>query len=144
MTRRKFSEQFLEGIGAPATRRNLAAVMAVIQAEGDSARCNPLNTTWPLPGSWVLAGNWAGVREYQDFEDGIDASCRTLNTGAAMAGDPYGYKPIRHRFRTNKGATGTLIAWEKSAWGTGGLALACLPQTYLRFKHYSNLELRGS
>jgi len=142
MTRRQWAERFLRMIEAPVTKRNLAAILSIIRAEGDSARCNPLNTTWPLPDSWVLPGNTAGVREYPSFHDGLEATCRTLNYGADHK--LYGYAPIRHRLRHNMGAIGTLRAWEQSAWGTGGLALACLPTTYLRFKYYSNLPLNGS
>lgn len=143
MTRRQFAERFLDGIRAPITRRNIAVCLAIIQAEGDSARCNPWNTTQKAPGSTPLPGNTAGVQEYPDFKTGIQATIDTLEKGCAMEGDPYRYRAIRARLRANAGAAGTLRAWQASAWGTGTLALACLPQTYLRFKHYSNLELRS-
>lgn len=143
MKRGHWAEEFLERIDAPKTKRNVLAILCIIRAEGDSARCNPLNTTLRRGGSTDLPGNSAGVQEYPDFKTGLDASAETLNHGAELPDDDYGYRSIRFRFRHSYGAHGTLKEWEQSAWGTGGLGLIVLASTALRYKHYRNLELRG-
>lgn len=111
-----------------------------MQAEGNSARCNPFNTTEKVAGSTPLPGNTAGVQEYPTMKIGLEATARTLTYGADHK--QYGYEKIRYAFRNDMGALRILWAWERSAWGTGGLALLCLPLVKLRPRHYGNIQIK--
>ncbi len=137
MTRKEWATKFLRQIGAPRTTRNLRAVVAWIQAEGSEAEWNPLATTKKAPGSTEF--NWVGVQNYPDAETGLRATAETLNYGADR--DLYGYRPIRHRLRKSRSAYWTLRAVEVSAWGTGGLALECLPWVKKAWEHYSQMTV---
>lgn len=136
MTREEWAKAFLLKIGAPRTQRNLWAIVSWIQAENGPAN-NPLATTQEWPG----ATNWnsVGVKVYRTVEDGLNATAKTLNYGADR--DLYGYKPIRRRLRRNVWAYWTLRAVEASIWGTGGLALRCLPMVKRNWDHFRNLPI---
>lgn len=137
MTREQFATDFLEGIRAPVTKRNKLVIVSWIQAEGGTARNNPLNTTHDAPGAWDY--NSVGVKNYPTYAVGLQATIDTLNYGADRR--RYGYRMIRSRLRSNAGSIGTLRAIEKSEWGTGGLALACLPWVKARWSYYRNLPI---
>jgi hypothetical protein len=139
MTREQYAVRFLHQVGAKATRRNLLALVAWMQAEGGSASWNPLNTTQEAPGATVY--NYAGVKNYPSAQVGIQAASETLNYGARNR--VRGYGRIRHRLRKNKGAMGTLLAVERSDWGTGGLAVKVLAmfKTYLNYRKYANVRV---
>lgn len=121
-TRGEFARALLKEISAPVTRRNLRALLAWMQAEGDAGRFNPLNTTHEMPGATDF--NWVGVKNYASFEDGVRATAITLNYGADR--NLYGYRAIRRDLRGSEPAAQTLGAVERSDWGTGGLALQVL------------------
>jgi hypothetical protein len=134
-TRGQFARALLPKIHAEVTTHNMRALMAWMQAEGDAGRFNPLNTTKSMPGA--TAFNSVGVKDYLSFADGVEATAETLNYGAAR--DLYGYRPIRQSLRDNLPARRTLYAVERSQWGTGGLALLCLPLVSAqatRFQHH--------
>jgi hypothetical protein len=134
-TRGQFARALLPKIGAKVTVHNMRSLMAWMQAEGDAGRFNPLNTTHDMPGATDF--NSVGVKNYRSFEDGVVATSETLNYGADR--DLYGYKAIRRRLRLSKPAYRTLLAVERSAWGTGGLCLLCLPLVSVsptRFQHH--------
>jgi len=137
MTREDFARALLAEVGAKPTQRNLWALVSWIQAEGGDASYNPLNTTLEMPGSTDYNG--VGVKNYQSFEQGVEATARTLNYGADRG--IYGYKPIRRRLRHNAWAKWTLLAVERSIWGTGGLALRCLPMVKHQWDHFRNLSI---
>jgi len=137
MTRERFAIDFLKAIKAPTTKRNKLVIVSWIQAEGGTARNNPLNTTHDAPGATDY--NWVGVKNYPTYEVGVQATAETLKYGADRR--LYGYRLIRTRLRANAGSIGTLRAVEKSEWGTGGLALLCLPWVKLRWNYYRNLEI---
>jgi len=137
MTREGFAEAVLEELGAPITKRNLWTLVSWMQAEGGSARWNPLNTTQEMPGATDY--NWVGVKNYESFAQGVEATVKTLNYGADR--DLYGYKPIRRRLKKNVWAYWTLRAVEGSIWGTGGLALRCLPSVKKHWDYYRNLPV---
>jgi hypothetical protein len=136
-TREDYARAFLLGIKAPRSDRNLWALLAWMQAEGGNARFNPLNTTKLMPGSSDY--NWVPVQNYTSFEQGVEAAVLTLNYGADR--DILGYRPIRRRLRKDAWARNTLWAVEASAWGTGGLAVKCLPQVKKYFEHYCNIQI---
>ena len=137
MTREEWAIAFLGRIAAPVTKRNLWAIVSWIQAEGSAAAWNPLATTQDWPGATNF--NSVGVKEYLTAEDGLNATARTLNYGADR--NIYGYKPIRRRLRRNAWARWTLLAVERSIWGTGGLALRCLPGVKRHWSHYKDLPI---
>lgn len=134
-TREDFARAVLKGIEAPDSKRNLWALVSWMQAEGGSAKWNPLNTTQEM--AQATDYNWVGVKNYVSFEQGVAATVKTLNYGADRG--LYGYKPIRRRLRKNAWAYWTLRAVEKSIWGTGGLALRCLPGVKAHWDHYRHL-----
>jgi hypothetical protein len=137
ITREEFARLLLKEINAPATQRNLWALVSWMQAEGSEADFNPLATTE----EWERATdfNWKHVKNYRSLEDGVAATAKTLNYGADR--NLYGYKPIRRRLRRNAWAYWTLRAVEDSIWGTGGLALRCLRGTKKHWSYYRNLPI---
>lgn len=142
-TRERFAVDFLKGIGAPASDRNLLAVLAWMQAEhsimdpAPAADFNPLNTTLRKPGSRDLPGNPAHVQEYASYKDGVEANVETMLSGAKRAGDPYGYKRILDALRRNFRPRRTLRRVESSAWGTGGLAKLVLKDVKRDYRRYA-------
>lgn len=140
VTREQYARAFLARINAPRLRRNLWALVAWMQAEGGNARFNPLNTTLKMPGSTDY--NSVGVQNYVTLDQGLEATVRTLTYGAEH--NLFGYRPIRRRLRLCRFAAYTLTAVENSAWGTGGLALQCLPGVKRDWDHYRNLPIAGS
>lgn len=147
MNREAFAKAFLDGIDAPDSERNLEAMLAWMQAEysinytGPKGTFNPLNTTLHMPGSTNLKGNTAGVQNYADVDDGIEATVQTLLKGAKMEGDPYGYKPILEALRRNFRPRRTLRRVEKSSWGTGGLAKLVLRDIKRDYTRYATANL---
>ena len=137
MTREQWAKQFLRGLGAPVNRANLYAIVSWIQAEGGDAKNNPLNTTHNAPGATDY--NWVGVKNYPTVDVGLQASIETLEYGAHR--DLYGYRPIKRNLKAGKRAGKTLRAIESSIWGTGGLALQCLPWVKKSWDHYRNLPI---
>lgn len=133
-TRGQFARALLPKVGAEATTHNMRAMMAWMQAEGDAGRFNPLNTTHSMPGATNF--NSVGVKNYKTFGDGVAATAKTLNYGADRG--LYGYRPIRHALHANLPARRTLFAVERSQWGTGGLALLCLPLVSAHPNHFQH------
>jgi hypothetical protein len=134
-TRGQFARALLPKVGADVTTHNMRALMAWMQAEGDAGRFNPLNSTKAWSGATEF--NWVGVKNYANFKDGVEATAETLNYGASRG--LYGYREIRQGLRDNLPARRTLYAVERSQWGTGGLALLCLPlvsASPARFQHH--------
>ena len=136
-TREDFARLLLPKVGAKPTKRNLWAFVAWAQAEGGSASFNPLNTTLPKPGATNY--NAVGVKNYKSLAQGVEATAETLNYGADRS--LYGYRAIRKRLRGNSWARLTLRAVERSTWGTGGLALRCLPTVKRHWDLYRNLPI---
>lgn len=140
MSRGEWAREFLVRIGAPITHRNLLVLMAWMQAEGGTARWNPLNSTHDAPGATIY--NWASVKNYPSFEVGMQATVETLNWGADRR--KFGYRRIRRRLRKSRGSTGTLKAIERSEWGTDGLALVVLPDIKREFNENAKKTISGS
>ncbi len=137
VTRGKWAEAFLDELGAPANRANLYALVAWIQAEGGEAKWNPLNTTHDAIGATDY--NWVGVKNYPSFEVGLQATIETLEYGAER--DLYGYRPIKRNLKRGRRAGKTLRAVEASTWGTGGLALRCLPWVKRSWEFYRDRQI---
>ena len=133
VTRHRYALEALEALDAPVTRRNLWALGAWMQAEGGSAKFNPMNTTQDMAGATDY--NWVGVKNYRDLDDGVRAFVKTLNyTG-------HGYEGIKRGLRQNRWASKTLLALLRSDWGTGALALACLPFVKVDYHRYSRKHI---
>jgi hypothetical protein len=106
-----FYKSILKCIGAKPTKTNLMFMYAWRQAEGGSAKNNPFNTTL----KWNNATNYnsVGVKNYQTPEDGIQATCKTLQHSR--------YNNIVQGFKNDVGLSNLANAVTNSKWGTGNL-----------------------
>ena len=138
MDRNDWAHEFLNRLSSPHTDKNAYALISWMQAEGGNALWNPLNTTQPMPGAWDY--NWVHVKNYPDFETGMDATVKTI----LQTADWLGYGPIRDRLRKSARPRRTLRAVEQSVWGTGGLALDVLPYVQRDYRQYSSHLIAGS
>ena len=134
VTREQFADRFLDSIGAPKSRRNRIAMVAWMEGENTEAAFNPLATTLSMPGAGQF--NYAGVRNYRNLDDGVEATRRTLTYGASR--DLYGYAAIYRRLRANAMPRRTLRAVKKSMWGTGEQGLASLKRVKADYETYAN------
>lgn len=97
----------------PATGSNVCAVLAWETAEGGqfvpgASQYNPLNTTKSMPGDSVF--NSVGVRNYPDWNTGLEATWLTLESAF--------YDAIRAALQRGSDAIGVLSAVTASPWGT--------------------------
>jgi len=76
---KEFYEEILKCVGAPITDENLKFLYAWRQAENTNAANNPFATTLPFKNSIPYGKNTDGVQEYQTRQDGLEATCKTLN-----------------------------------------------------------------
>ena len=76
-----WASHLLAVIGAPRRHENIRFLEAWARAEGGSARFNPLNSTWDLPGATDY--NAAGVRNYPRAVWGLAATALTLTSPAS-------------------------------------------------------------
>jgi hypothetical protein len=125
VTRGDFARRLCVELGLEATFAQRVAIVSWERAEGTAARFNPLATTWQLRGSTDF--NSVGVQNFLSMGQGLKATVLTLQ---------------QDRFANivdalnNGTARAILAAVADSEWGTGDLALACLPSTrddYERF-----------
>jgi hypothetical protein len=137
ISREDFARHLLVAIDAPVTQRNLWALVSWMQAEGSTAKFNPLATTQEMPSATNF--NSVGVKDYKSLKQGVEATAKTLNYGADR--NLYGYRPIRRRLRRNAWAYWTLRSVEGSIWGTGGLAVRCLPSVKRDWDQYRSLPI---
>lgn len=137
VTREQFAVALCKQLGIEPTKRRLWAFVSWMQAEGGNARFNPLNTTHEMPKATVY--NEVGVKNYSSLHEGVMATAKTLDYGARH--NQYGYKSIREALMKNKWASKTLWAVEHSQWGTGGLALRCLPGVRLHWDEYRKMPI---
>ena len=79
-TRGAFAEAILRGIGAPVSDMNMRSMLAWMTGENTKAAFNPLATTRKgFDGATEF--NSAGVKNFKDFEQGVEATLETLNLG---------------------------------------------------------------
>ncbi len=94
----------LKGLGAPLSKQNMNFLATWQRWEGghtnNDARWNWLNTTSNAPGA-IRSINSVGVKAFDNYHDGINATIQTLNNGrypdvveALRKGDPYAHKPV--------------------------------------------------
>ena len=101
----------LRGIGAGGRAPNRQFLQAWALCEGGTAANNPLNTTEPWPGATDY--NDAGVKNYANGRDGINATCATLLNGH--------YHGIVADLRANKWTALQIASRNKdelTVWGT--------------------------
>lgn len=110
VSRATYAQAILRGIGAPVNFNNVTAMLAWMQAEGGSARYNPLNTTQPAPGA--AAYNSVGVRNYTSYQQGLSATLQTLRNG--------NYGGILAALRAGSSPYNLAAAISHSPWGTSG------------------------
>lgn len=68
-TRHVWTRDLLTMLGAPGSLENAVAIIAQCQAEGGSARFNPLNCTVKAPGSTDY--NSVGVQNFTSYQQGL-------------------------------------------------------------------------
>jgi hypothetical protein len=108
-----FYKGILKCLGAQPTKSNMLFMYAWRQSEGGGSANNPFNTTQKWPGATVLKNSSAGVKNYKTPEDGIQATCKTLQNGR--------YQSIIDGFKNDIGLSGLTDAVVKSPWGTKDL-----------------------
>lgn len=118
-----FYKSILKCVGAEPTKDNMSFMYAWRQAEGGKASNNPFNTTHKMPGSTKYQGNTHGVQNYKNSEDGIQATCKTLNNGR--------YKDIVNGLKNDVGLFELSRMKGLKTWGTGEL-LAKVADGYLK------------
>lgn len=112
----QFAQDLLGRLGMPQTAENARAIVAWARAEGTDAANNPLATTQSWDGDSRF--NSVGVRNYASYEDGIEASVRTLRNGR--------YGNILAALAAGNSADAVARAIADSPWGTGDGVLRVL------------------
>jgi hypothetical protein len=122
-TPQTFAEALLTAIGAPVTKMTVADIMSWETAEGghwaNSAKYNPLNTTWQLNGSSPMKNNSAGVQSFKSWNDGITATVKTLTNGHYQ-------QIIEELQRGGSLEFGQVVS--NSPWGTNYFAITTQPK----------------
>lgn len=117
MTPQMFAEALLHRLGMPVTDNNVAALVAVQVIEGghsnNSALYNPMNTMWDLGGSRDAGLLVHGIKAYNSWDEGLEATALTLIKGPPA----FKYGPILDALRHSAPPDETLKAWGASKWG---------------------------
>jgi hypothetical protein len=117
-TPEEWAKAMLVGLNAPTNKDSIDALKTWARFEGgnwkNSAHYNPLNTTYGMPGAEDM--NSARVKAYQNWEQGIQATIKTLTGSNA---DKRGYSAIIAALREGKDKETILDAINKSAWVHG-------------------------
>lgn len=114
-----FAGDLLTRLGMPVTGENVRAVTAWARAEGTAAANNPLATTQPMDGATRF--NSVGVRNYSSYEEGLEATVRTLRNGR--------YGNVLATLAAGTSAEDVARAVAASPWGTGEGVLRVLRST---------------
>ena len=116
--KKTWATQLLTALGAPVNDSNITALTTWQSREGghwnNSASFNPLNTTLDMGNSQSM--NSVGVKRYNSWDEGIQATIKTL-TGANA--DARGYSAIVNALRSGASTETILSAVSDSAWVTG-------------------------
>jgi len=116
--KRTWATQLLTAMGAPVNDNNITALTTWQSREGghwnNSASFNPLNTTLDMGNSQSM--NSVGVKRYNSWDEGVQATLKTL-TGANA--DARGYSAIVNALKSGADTATTLSAISNSAWVTG-------------------------
>jgi hypothetical protein len=132
-----WARDLLERMHYPVSEDNMAALLAWQYAEGghfnNSAHFNPLNTSKTWPGAESM--NSHGVKAYDSYADGMDATVATLNLDY--------YKDVRAALKEGDSARAVLGAVVASPWGTTSLAYATLSRAREELRQHPQW-IRGS
>jgi hypothetical protein len=116
--KKAWATQVLTAIGAPINDSNITALTTWQQHEGghwsNSASFNPLNTTLDMGNSQSM--NSVGVKRYNSWDEGVQATVRTLTGKNA---DARGYSEIVNALKSGASTETILNAVSNSAWVTG-------------------------
>ncbi|QXC61374.1 CHAP domain-containing protein [Aquihabitans sp. G128] len=116
----RWARDLLGRLGYQPTEHNITALLAWQYAEGghtNGARWNPLNTTQPMPGAGNT-GTQGNIKVYRDYEQGMDATVKTLRNGR--------YGAVLAALKKGTSAKAVTDAVVASAWGTTSLITDCL------------------
>jgi hypothetical protein len=116
----EFYKKVLQCLGAKPTKGNMLFMYAWRQSEGGKATFNPFNTTKNMPGATIY--NSHKVKNYKSMEDGVRATCETLNLRH--------YKDIVDGLKNDVGLYELSRMEGLKKWGTGQL-LAKVADGYL-------------
>ncbi len=122
MGRDEWARALISKLGGSPNETNTSAVLSWMAAEGghwkNTAGYNPLNTTLLMPGSTKYGGKGGGkngVQHYVDWEQGLDATIRTLKGNLSKE---RGYDEIVNTIITGKDKNRIMDAVYSSKWGT--------------------------
>ena len=113
-----WASQLLTALGAPVNDSNVTALTTWQSREGghwnNSASFNPLNTTLDMGNSQSM--NSVGVKKYNSWDEGVQATVKTLTGNSA---DARGYSAIVGALKSGAPTETILSAISNSAWVTG-------------------------
>ena len=118
-----FASALLSGLGITPTPENMANLVMWQKMEGgnwkNSAKFNPLNTSYQLPGStkFGTGKSGKGVQAYTSWQQGLDATISTLTGKSAKE---RGYTAIVDFLRAGGGTSAEMLKlMQGSAWDAG-------------------------
>lgn len=118
--KKTWATQLLTALGAPVTEGSITALTTWQSREGghwsNSASFNPLNTTYD-PSNKYESMNSVGVKRYNSWEEGIQA---TVNTLTGTNADSRGYTAIVNALKSGADTSTILNAVNNSSWVGGG------------------------
>jgi hypothetical protein len=112
-----WAQALLAAIGAPTSSSNVNSIVTWENREGgnwhNTAKYNPLNTTYPMPGSSNMnnLGGGQGVQAYTSWQQGLEATVDTLKSSS--------YSDIVGALQAGKGLSGASYKG-LSTWSGGG------------------------
>ena len=113
--KKQWATDFLSRLGKPLTDDNINAVTTWMAWEGghwkNTAHYNPLNTTLNTKNA-TGSMNSVGVKRYNSWESGLDATIQTISTGK------YGYDAILNALSKGNDPQAVISAVNNSKWGT--------------------------
>lgn len=117
MTPEQWARALLQRLGYRQTKGNITAIMAWVRAEGghwhNSASYNPLNTTQKMSGARSM--NSVGVKAYNSWEQGLQATVITLRNGY--------YGSILSGLKSGGSAQDVANSIVNSPWGTKNISV---------------------
>lgn len=123
MNQEQWARELLSRLGYPTSKANVTALMAWARAEGgnwnNTAHYNPLNTTQRMSGSSSM--NSVGVQSYTSWEQGFDATVKTLRNGY--------YGGILSALKSGSSAQAVAHAVTSSPWGTKSISVSGIKVT---------------
>jgi hypothetical protein len=131
--KRQWAEKMLDRMGAPKNLDSIEALLAWQAEEGghwnNTAGYNPLNTTLKMPGSFAMKGKGgkAGVQHFTSWDQGIEATYKTLTTGSTKE---RGYDAIVSAFKSGASKEELFKAIAGSSWVGGKGATAKAYETF--------------